>query len=122
MRRILIIGTGAVLLVGLVVLLVLIAPHPLNPLVTPLRAALLQMVTSTVSQSLNGSLEIEELHGSLLSSPVLNGVVLRDADGNVVAQLDELRLSYRLTALLQKRLLIDEISLLRPQVTLTQNA
>ena len=31
MRRILIIGTGAVLLVGLVVLLVLIAPHPLNP-------------------------------------------------------------------------------------------
>ena len=122
MRRILIIGIGAVLLVGLVVLLVLIAPRPLNPLVIPLRAALLQRVTSAVSQSLNGSLEIEKVQGSLLSSPVLNGVVLRDADGNIVAQLDELRLAYRLTALLQKRLLVDEISLLRPQVTLTQNA
>ena len=40
MRRILIIGTGAAMLVGLVVLLDLIAPRPLNPLVTPLRAAL----------------------------------------------------------------------------------
>ncbi|MDH3599331.1 MAG: hypothetical protein OEU26_06780, partial [Candidatus Tectomicrobia bacterium] len=122
MRRLLIIVASAGLLVGLAVLLVLTAPRPLNPLVTPLRAALLQMVTSAVSQSLNGSLEIEELQGSLLSNPVLNGVVLRDADGNVVAQLHELRLTYRLTALLQKRLLVDEISLLRPQLTLIQDA
>lgn len=122
MRRLLMIGAGAVLLVGLAVLLVLIAPRPLNPLIAPLRAALLQIATSAVSQSLSGSLEIGGLQGSLLSHPVFNDIVLRDAEGNAVAQLDELRLAYRLTAVLQKRLLIDEISLLRPQLTLIQDA
>jgi uncharacterized protein involved in outer membrane biogenesis len=121
MRRILIIGTSTVLLVGLAVLLVLIAPRPLNPLVTPLRAALLQMVAAALSQSLNGSLEIGELQGSLLSNPVLHDIVLRDADGNAVAQLAELRLAYRLSPLLKKRLQVDKIDLFRPQLTLIQH-
>ena len=122
MRRIFMIGCGIMLLAVLAVLLVLIAPRPFQPLVTPLRASLLPIVTSAVSHLLNGSLEIGGLQGSLLSNPVFNGIVLRDTDGNAVAQLDELHLAYRLTALLQKRLLIHKITLVRPQLTLIQNA
>ena len=48
MRRLLMIGTGAVLLVGLAVLLVLIAPRPLTPLVTPLCNALFRLRKSSV--------------------------------------------------------------------------
>ncbi len=89
---------------------------------SPLRDYALTRVVTYVSKSLNGTLEIGALRGSLLSSPVLQHVVLRDAQGAIVGQIDEVRLSYDLAALLKKRLTIREIAIVRPQLAVVQEA
>ena len=65
---------------------------------------------------LNGTVEIGALRGSLLSSLVLRDVVLRDRQGIEVAHLDEVRLGYDLTTLLTKRLVVQRVHLVHPQV------
>ncbi len=121
-RRLLWIGAGGILLLLGVLLLVLVSPRVAQPVVAPVRAYLLRTGTAVVSQSLNGSLEVGALQGSLLSAPVLRHIVLRDAAGSVVGQLDEVRLRYHLAGLMRRRLLIHEMTLIRPQVTLIQEA
>jgi uncharacterized protein involved in outer membrane biogenesis len=73
------------------------------------------------SRWLAGSLEVGALRGSLLSSPVLHDVRLRDAQGEVVAQIEEIRLHYDLKSLLHKRLDIHTVEIVRPQLTLAQD-
>jgi len=50
----------------------------------------------------------------------LRDVVLRDQQGAEVARLDEVRLSYDLTALLTQRLVVRRVDLVRPRATLVQ--
>ncbi len=59
----------------------------------PLRDALIRTVASRLSQSMNGSLEINQLRGSLISSLILQDMVLRGPD-DVIIRLDKLRLIY----------------------------
>jgi translocation and assembly module TamB len=60
------------------------------------------------------------LRGSLLGSPVLQNITLRDKHGTVVGRIAELRLVYDLKALLHQRLQIQSIEVVQLQLTLTQ--
>lgn len=91
-------------------------------LLDPLRDFLVQTVTKIISKSLNGTLEVGALRGSLLSAPTLHEVVLRDAEGNTVGQIDEIRLAYDLKTLLKKRLTVRQVEIIRPQIRLVQEA
>jgi autotransporter translocation and assembly factor TamB len=87
----------------------------------PLRDAIVQTVSAQVSKTLHGSLEIGKLRGSLLTSLVLQDIVLRDQHG-VVAQLAEVRLWYDLLTLLKGQITVYRADLVRPQVTLVQGS
>src|SRR5262249_38733641 len=91
-----------------------------DPLLDPLRDLFIRTVTRFVTKSLKGSFEVGALRGSLLGSPVLQNVTLRDQQGVVVAQIPELRLVYNLRALLHKRLEIQTLEIVQPQLTLVQ--
>jgi len=91
-----------------------------DPVLDPLRDIVARTVTRFVTKSLQGSVEVGALRGSLLSSPVLQNITLRDKQGTVVGQVAELRLVYDLKTLLKKRLEVQIVEIVRPQVTLVQ--
>ena len=122
MKIFLIIGASATALLALMLVTILISPPFLQPVVEPIRTYLLHMAMPLVSRSINGSLEIGSLQGSLLSAPVIQDVVLRDVHGKVIGHIDEIRLRYDLRTLLEKRLLVHDVTLIRPDVTLAQEA
>lgn len=108
---------------GTLLLLVLLTAHSATAQVLEsLRDRLVQMAARWASRTLNGSLDVGALRGSLLSAPVLVDVTLRDAQGDVVAQIAEVRLNYSLQNLLQRRLDIQSVEIIRPQVTVAQDA
>ncbi len=121
-RRALYIGVSLGLLVLLFLALILFAPAVAQPVVAPVRAWLMGTVSTQASKSLNGSLSIGSLEGSLLSDPTVRNIVLRDAQGDAVIQLEALRLRFDLTRLLQRKLLVHEITLVRPQAKVIQEA
>jgi autotransporter translocation and assembly factor TamB len=102
--------------------LVLFDPAIGKPVVTPVRAWLVRTVATQASNFLNGSLTIGSLEGSLFSDPTIRDVVVRDEQGDIVAQVQALRLHYDLTQLLQKKLVIHEIAIVRPQAKVVQTA
>jgi autotransporter translocation and assembly factor TamB len=87
----------------------------------PLRDTLAQTVSTRLSKLLNGSLEIGKLRGSFLTSLVLQNVVLRDQHG-IVVQLEGVRLFYNPLTLLKRRLTVSALEIIRPHVTLVQDA
>ena len=91
-----------------------------DPVLDPLRDRLARTVGRFVTRSFKGELEIGGLRGSLLGSPVLQNITLRDKHGTVVGRIAELRLVYDLTALLHKRLQIQTIEVVQLQLTLAQ--
>ena len=91
-----------------------------DPVLDPIRDRLAQTVSRFVTKSFKGKLEVGGLQGSLLGSPVLQNVTLRDKYGTVVGRIAELRLVYDLKALLHKRLQIQSIEVVQPQLTLAQ--
>ncbi len=119
-RRALYIGASLLLLVVLFLALVLFAPAVAQPIVGPVRASLLRLASTQASNAINGSLSIGSLQGSLLSAPTIRDITLRDAQGEAIVQLEVLRLRYDLTQLLQRKLLVHEITLVRPHVKVTQ--
>ncbi len=78
------------------------------------------MASTQASNAINGSLSIGSLEGSLLSAPTIRDIVLQDAQGDVVVQLEALRLCYDLTQLLQSKLLVHEVTLVRPRASVIQ--
>ena len=89
-----------------------------DPVLDPLRDRLARTVSRFVTRSFKGALEVEGLRGSLLGSPVLQNITLRDQHGTVVGRIAELRLVYDLKALLHKRLQIRTIEVVQLQLTL----
>ena len=88
----------------------------------PVRDALVRGLNAVVSSSLQGSLHIGTLRGTLLTSLILQDVVVRDQHDNVLAQVDAVRLAYNPLLLLQGQLLISRVRLTRPRLTLIQHA
>ena len=106
--------TAMYLALGLLGLGLLLYGTVVHPLYEPLRDPLVRLVTSMVSRSLHGSLEVGALRGSLFSAPVLHDVVLRDAQGAVLGQIETIRLAYDLTALWRRRLKVHAVEVVRP--------
>ena len=91
-----------------------------DPVLDPLRDRLARTVSRFATRSFKGELEVGGLRGSLLGSPVLQNVTLRDKQGTVVGRIAELRLVYDLKALLRQRLQIQTIEVVGLQLTLAQ--
>lgn len=108
------------LVLALLAMLLLLYVTILNPWYEPWRDALLPYVSRLISASLNGTLEIGALRGSLLSAPALHNVVLRDASGSLVGRIEAIRLAYDLTALFRLRLEVQAVEISRPQITVVQ--
>jgi autotransporter translocation and assembly factor TamB len=114
-RKLLLIGGAAVVVGGLLLYGILTGLF-----LTPTRDAAVQAILRMVSDRLPGSLEVGSVQGSLLSTPVVQNIVIKDAQGTVIGQVDTLRLSYDLWSLLRLRLVVHEVSIERPQFTLTE--
>ncbi len=112
-------GVGLGLLTLFLTLLVT-APTPARPIVAPVRAWLVQTAAQRISRRLNGTLEIGALEGSLLSAPSLADVVVRDHTDAVVARIDAVHLHYKPASLLRGKLVIHDIEIIRPDLTLSQ--
>ena len=112
-------GVGVGLLV-LVLTLLVTAPAPARPLVGPVRAWLVETAAQRISRQLNGTLEIGAWEGSLLRAPSLADVAVRDHTGAVVVRIPAVRLHYQPASLIRGKLVIHEIEVIRPELTLSQ--
>ena len=119
-RTILWVAVAGLGLLFLVSLLVITAPPIARPFVAPARAWLVQTAAQRLSSGMNGTLELGVLQGSLLRAPGFSGVVIRDHTGATVVRIDAVRLRYAPFSLLRGRLVIHEIEVIRPVVTLLQ--
>ena len=80
-------------------------------------------VLATANQELGSDVRIDELHASLFSGVTLRGVTIgnpKDFPGNLLTA-DAFVLRYRLLPLLRRRVEIEQLSLDKPVVTLSQN-
>src|SRR5262249_33225587 len=114
-RRLLIIGGSVALLIAL-----LAYGFLAGLFLQSVRDAAIQAVVRSISTSLQGTLEVGTVRGSFLSGPVVQNIVLKDSHGAIIGQIDELRLSYNLLALTRLRLLVHEIDIIAPRLTIIQ--
>lgn len=114
-RKLLLIGGAVALVLGLVVYGVL-AGH----ILTAARDAAVQAALNAVSNTIQGSLEVGGVRGSLLSALVVQDLTLKDAQGRIIGQIDALRVSYSLPSLLRLHLTVHEIDIVQPRFTLTE--
>src|SRR5215475_739262 len=114
-RRLLIIGGSVALLIALLVYGFLAGLFPQS-----VRDAAVQAVVRYVSTSLPGTLEVSTVRGSFLSGPVIQNIVLKNTHGAIIGQIEEIRLSYDLLALMRLRLLVHEIDIIAPRLTIIQ--
>jgi uncharacterized protein involved in outer membrane biogenesis len=79
-------------------------------------------VESRASQSAGGQVEIKQIDFSVWSGVQLSGVAtkLDSNQGVIVAQVEKVTCSYSLFALLERRLQLDGVTLVNPQIVLTQ--
>jgi autotransporter translocation and assembly factor TamB len=114
-RRVLIIGGSVALVLGLLVYGILSGLF-----LQSARDAAVQAAIRSVSDGLQGDLEVGAIRGSFFSALVLQNVILKDAQGAVIGQIDEIRLSYDLLGLTRLRLTVHEIDVIRPRFTIVQ--
>src|SRR5262245_10106836 len=114
-RKLLMIGGAAALVCGLLIYGILAGLF-----LGSARDTAVQAVLRLVSSTLRGSLEVSSVQGSLLSAPVIQNIVIKDARGTVIGQIDALKLSYSLWSLLRLRLTVHEIDIVQPRFTLTE--
>ncbi|WP_242354246.1 translocation/assembly module TamB domain-containing protein [Anaeromyxobacter sp. SG64] len=111
-------GIGALSLVGVVLVLVLGA---LAYLATPAGGERLRrIVLEQANAAIEGTLTVRELslRGGHL---ILQGVVLREPDGGIVARVSELEVRLRLAELVHKRIDVTLVRLDRPELQLRQD-
>ena len=119
-RRTLTIAGAGFGLLFIILALVITAPPGVRVVVAPIRAWLVQSVAQRLSDGMNGTLDAGVLEGSLLRAPSLSGVVLRDHTGAAVIRIEAVRLRYAPLSLLRGVLVIHEVEVTRPFVTLLQ--
>lgn len=119
-RRILGAAGAGIGLLLLILLLVITGPPIARPVAAPVRAWLVQAVAQRLSDGIDGTLELGVLEGSLLRAPRLSGVSVRDHTGVAVVRMEAVRLHYAPLSLLHGGLVIHDVEVLRPFVTLTQ--
>ena len=119
-RRILGIAGAGIGLLFLVLVLLITSPPIVGSVVAPVRAWLVQTAAQRLSSGMNGTLEVGTLEGSLLRAPRVSGLVVRDHTGAAVVSIDAVRLHYAPLSLLRGRLVIHEIDVVRPFMTVMQ--
>ena len=79
-------------------------------------------VETQAGQTLGGSLEIKQIDFSIWSGITLSGLAakLNPDQGTVVAQVESVNCSYSYLALLSRRLELDGVTAIKPQIVLTQ--
>jgi len=79
-------------------------------------------VETNAGQTLGGSVEIKQIDFSIWSGITLSGLAtkLDSGQGTVVAQVESVNCSYSYLALLGRRLQLDSVTLIKPQIVLTQ--
>ncbi len=122
LRKIIKVAGGTLL--GLLVLIgfAVVSPRWAEPLTGPLRTVLVRAIAGAISISLDGSLQIGSLAGSLLKNPTLSDITLKDTQGETVASIDELRLRYSLRGLLQGLVRIQAVEIVKPEFSLVEEA
>jgi uncharacterized protein involved in outer membrane biogenesis len=81
-----------------------------------------QEMQTRASQSAGGPVEIQKINLSIFSGVELEGLgaKLTTEQGTIVTQVQSVRCSYSLGALLERHLKIDALTLVHPEITLTQ--
>jgi uncharacterized protein involved in outer membrane biogenesis len=81
-------------------------------------------VETKASAAANGQVEIKQINFSIWSGVKLDGLAVKVAtpQGTVVAQVESVDCSYSLAALFSRRLQFDAVTLVKPQIVLTQEA
>jgi autotransporter translocation and assembly factor TamB len=114
-RKLLIIGGSVALLIAL-----LAYGFLAGLFLQSVRDSAVQAAVRSVSTSLQGSLEVGAIRGSFLSGLSMQNIVLKDAHGTIIGQIDEIRLSYNLLGLTRLRLPVREIDIIKPRLTIIQ--
>ncbi|MGC1954781.1 MAG: hypothetical protein WA970_19840, partial [Gammaproteobacteria bacterium] len=96
------------------------APRWTEPLSGPIRTGFVRAVGALVSTFIDGSLRVGSLQGSILKDPTLADITLKDADGETVVSIEELRLRYSLRGFLQGRLHIQAVEIVAPRLNLIE--
>lgn len=68
--------------------------------------------------SVHGNVELGRIRGNLLSGVTVDGVVITDSAGAPFLRADTLSVSYSLTSLAQKRIVLDDLRLVEPVIVL----
>lgn len=106
-------------LIGGVLTLLLIALMVIQlPLV---KKGLANLVERVANEQLNGSLEIGSLEGNFFTTLRLNDVLIKQ-DGDTLAYLEALDLTYTLPPLLKGQMVVKQITLIHPYLNLQQAA
>ncbi|KPJ96469.1 MAG: hypothetical protein AMS18_00785 [Gemmatimonas sp. SG8_17] len=82
------------------------------------RNALVGAVLEGANNALHGSMEAREISGSFLGGLVARGLVIREPDGTILAEISELQLGYGLRDILGGRIVLGSLRLTSPQVNL----
>lgn len=81
-----------------------------------------RLVLDAVGDQVRGSVRIGEVSGNLLDAATVENVAIEDSTGAPVFTADRLHLDYALAPLLQRRIVLDELRLVRPHLTLDQSS
>ncbi|MFZ0256902.1 MAG: hypothetical protein WAN46_14945, partial [Gammaproteobacteria bacterium] len=119
-RKLVVIGSSVLLALVVLFSFAIAAPRWTEPFTGPIRTAFVRAVAAVVSTFIDGSLDVGSLQGSILTDPTLSNITLKDADGETVVSIQELRLRYSLRGFLQDRLHIQRVEIVAPRVNLVE--
>jgi translocation and assembly module TamB len=88
----------------------------------PGRDLLARSVSSELSRALNGSVQVGSVSGSFLYDLTIEGLVVRDTAGVLLADLPHVRVAYRLPNFLARRFVLARLQVERPTIQLIKHA
>ncbi|HEY8105969.1 MAG TPA: hypothetical protein VIE46_07655, partial [Gemmatimonadales bacterium] len=88
----------------------------------PGRDLVARSVSSELSRALNGSVQVASVSGSFLYDLTIEGLVVRDTSGVLLADLPHVRITYRLPNFLARRFVLARLQVERPTIQLIKHA
>lgn len=122
LRKLIVVGSWMLLMQVALLGFAIAAPRWTEPFSAPIRTGFIRAVAALVSTFIDGSLDVGSLQGSILKDPTLSNITLKDADGETVVSVDELRLRYSLRGFLKGRLHIHVVEIVKPRFNLVEES
>jgi translocation and assembly module TamB len=88
----------------------------------PGRDLLARTVSSELSRALNGTVQVGSISGSFLYDLTIEGLVVRDTSGALLADLPHVRVAYRLPNFFARRFVLGRLQVERPTIQLIKHA